>query len=104
MCASHKTETKCTIVKIIVPLDTSLQKAHKEKETKYINLLSKMQQLYKEYKFNIVFIGVGAMGAIPKPLEKNPIKLFPQKEDIDILLQLLRKAAIPKTVKNVKQI
>ena len=66
----NKTEKKCTIVEITVPLDTNLHKAYKEKETKYINLLSKMQQLYKGYKFNIVVIGIGAMGAIPKPLEK----------------------------------
>ena len=78
---------KCTIVEITVPLDTNLHKAYKEKETKYINLLSKMQQLYKGYKFNIAVIGVGTMGAIPKPLENNFRKLFPQKEDVDILLQ-----------------
>ena len=46
-----------------------------------------MQQLYKGYKFNNVVIGVGAMGAILKPLEKNLRKFFPQKEDVDILLQ-----------------
>ena len=74
-------------MEITVSLDTNLHKAYKEKEKKYIDLLSKMQQLYKGYKFNIVVIGVGAMGAIPKTLEKNLRKLFPQKEDVDVLLQ-----------------
>ena len=64
------------------------------KETKYTNILSKMQQLYEEYKFNIVVVGIGAMGAMPKPLEKNVRKLFPQKEDIDTLFQGLQKAVI----------
>ena len=50
-----------------------------------------MQQLYKGYKFNIVVIGVGAMGAISKPLEKNLREVFPQIEDVDILLQRLPK-------------
>ena len=61
-----------------------------------------MQQLYKGYKFNIVVIGVGEMGAIPKPLENNLRKFFPQKEDADILLQRLQKAAILGTVKICK--
>ena len=61
-----------------------------------------MQQLYKGYKFNIVVTGVGAMGAIPKPMEKNLRKLFPQKEDVDILLQRLQKAAILRMVKICK--
>ena len=98
----NKEEKKCTIVEITVLLDTNLHKAYKEKETKYINLLSKLQQLYKGYKFNIVVIGVGAMGAIPKPLEKNLRKLFPQEEDADILLQRLQKAAILGMVKICK--
>ena len=32
----EKAEKKCTLVEITVPLDNNLQKAHKEKETKYI--------------------------------------------------------------------
>ena len=41
----NKAEKKCTIVKITVPMDTNLHKVYKGKETKYINLLLKMQQL-----------------------------------------------------------
>ena len=48
----NKAKNKYSIVEITVSLDTNLHKAYKEKETKHINLLSKMQQLYKEYKFN----------------------------------------------------
>ena len=36
----EKAGKKCTLVEITVPLDNNLQKAHKEKETKYINLIS----------------------------------------------------------------
>ena len=41
----EKAEKKCTLVEITVPSDNNLQKMHKEKEVKYINLISKMQWL-----------------------------------------------------------
>ena len=65
-----KSQKKCTIVEVTVPLDTNLQKAHREKgTTKYINLISKMQKLYGGYKFEIIVTAVGAMVAVPVPLE-----------------------------------
>ena len=61
------TEKKlCKIVVIMVPLDTNLATAYKEKDRKYIQLISAMQQQYKTYKFSTVIIIVGGMGAIPK--------------------------------------
>ena len=67
----EKAEKKCTLVEITVPLDNNLQKARKEKETKYINLISKMQRLYRGYIFELIVVEVGAMGAVPVPLEGN---------------------------------
>ena len=52
----EKAEKKCTLVEITVPLDNNLQKAHEEKETKYINLISKMQRLYRGYKFKLLLL------------------------------------------------
>ena len=40
-----------------------------EKETKYINLISKMQRLYRGYIFEVIVVAVGAMRAVPVPLE-----------------------------------
>ena len=74
----EKAEKKCTPVEITVPLDNNLQKAHKEKEMKYINLISKMQQLYRGYIFEVIVVAVGAMGAVPVPLEGN-LKTYSQK-------------------------
>ena len=65
------TETKvCQIVAVTVPLDTNLQKAYKEKQTKYICVVTRLQQLYKEYKYTTVIVTVGALAAIPKLLRK----------------------------------
>ena len=72
------TYTHCTLVEITVPVDNNLQKAHKEKEMKYINLISKMQRLYRGYIFEVIVVAVGAMGAVPVPLEGN-LKNYSQK-------------------------
>ena len=42
-----------------MPLDTNLQKAYKGKQTKYIHLITRLQQLYKEYKYTTVIVTVG---------------------------------------------
>ena len=47
-----------------------------------------MQQLYKGYKFNIVVIATG----------KESQKALPTKEDVDILLRRLQKAAVLGTI------
>ena len=73
----EKAEKKCTLVEITVPLDNNLQKAPKE-ETRYINLISKMQWLYRGYIFEVIVVAVGAMGAVPVPLEEN-LKNYSQK-------------------------
>ena len=98
----EKAEKKCTLVEITVPLDNNLQKAHKEKETKYINLISKMQRHYRGYKFEVIVVAVGAMGAVPVPLEGNLRKLFPENENIESLIRRIQKAAILETLKVCK--
>ena len=92
----------CKIVEITVPLDTNLQKATKEKQLKYIDLVTKMQSMYKGYSFNILVISVGAMRAITKTFERNLYKLFPNKNNIDMIIQRLQKAATLGTVKVCK--
>ena len=99
-----KKHMSCKIVEITVPLDTNLEKATKEKQLKYIDLVTKMQSMYKGYSFNTLVISVGAMGAIPKTLERNLHKLFPNKNNIDMIIQRLQKAAILGTVKVCKTV
>ena len=67
----EKAEKKCTLVEITVPLDNILQKVHKEKEAKFINLISKMQRLYRGYIFEVIVVAVGAMEAVHVLLEEN---------------------------------
>ena len=67
----HTYKKLCQIVEITVALDANLKTAYKEKELKYIPLISNMQRVYSEYRFQTVIITLGAIGAIPKNLEKT---------------------------------
>ena len=97
-------ETKiCQIVEVTVPLDTNLQKAYKEKQIKYIHLITRLQQLYKNYKYTTIIITVGALGAIPKLLEENLKKLY-DEDRIPVIIQRIQKAALLGTIRVCKTI
>ena len=99
------TEKKlCKIVEITVPLDTNLATAYKEKERKYIQLISAMQQQYTTYKFSTVIIIVGGMGAIPKNLENNIKKSDIEMDRVETIIKKLQKAAVLGSVKICKTV
>ena len=97
-------ETKiCQIVEVTVPLDRNLQKAYKEKQIKYILLITRLEQLYKNYKYTTIIITVGALGAIPKLLEENQKKLYAE-DRIPVKIHRIQKAALLGTVRVCKTI
>ena len=99
------TEKKlCKIVEITVPLYTNLATAYKEKERKYIQLISAMQQQYRTYKFSTVIITVGGMGAIPNNLENNIKKLDIEMDRVEMIIKRLQKAAVLGSVKICKTV
>ena len=61
----------CTIVEISTPLDTNVTDRTKWKKDLYMPLVAEMSRIYKHYKFEIVPIVVGALGAIPNSLLEN---------------------------------
>ena len=98
------TEKKlCQTVEITVPLDTNLKIAYKDKELKYITLISNMQCVYSEYRFQMVITTLGAMGAIPKNLEENLEKPHFSKDRIKVIIEQLQKAALIGTMKICKK-
>ena len=70
-----------------MPLDINLKTAYKEKELKYIPLISNMQGVYSEYRFQTVIITLGAMRAIPKNLEENLEKLHFRQDRIKVIIE-----------------
>ena len=101
------TEQKyCQIVEITVPLDTNLETAYKTKELKYVSLMSNMQQLYRGYKFSIIVITVGVMGAVPKSLEKylRKLDLKADHDKIKVIIERMQRAALIGTMKICKTV
>ena len=61
----------CTIIEISTPLDMNVTDRTKWKKGLYMPLVAEMSRIYKHYKFEIVPIVVGALGAIPNSLLEN---------------------------------
>ena len=55
----------CQIVEVSVPLDINLSQVREDKEFKYLLLTSQMQQMYNNYKIEVIPVLVGALGSIP---------------------------------------
>ena len=65
----------CHLMEISVPLDINISNQQVVKGDKYMLLVSEMQQLYRNYTFQIIPVIIGCLGAIPKSLEQNLKKL-----------------------------
>ena len=94
----------CKIVEITIPLDTNIATAYREKEKKYTQLISAMQQQYRGYKFLVIVIAAGGLGCIPKNLELNLKKLGLKEGRINPTIERIQKAAILGTVKICKTV
>ena len=94
----------CKIVEITINLDTNIATAYREKEKKYIQLISAMQQQYRGYKFLVIVIAAGGLGCIPKNLELNLKKLGLKEGRINPTIERIQKAAILGTVKICKTV
>ena len=90
-------ETKvCHLVEISVPLDINISDRQVVKRDKYTPLVSEMQQLYRNYTFQII------PGAIPRSLEQNLKKLGLEDATYKPLIKKLQKTALLGSVKIMK--
>ena len=60
----------CAVIDISVPLDINVNRKCQEKRNAYAKLVSELQRVYREYKYRIVPVVVGALGAVPEELPK----------------------------------
>ena len=96
-------ETKvCHLVEISVPLDINTSNRQVVKRDKYMLLVSEMQQLYRNYTFQIIPVIIGCLGAIPKSLEQNLKKLGLEDATYKSLIEKLQKTALPGSVMIMK--
>ena len=96
----------CKIIEVTVPLDSNISAAYMQKESKYIQLIQDLSQLYSQHKYEPVTIVIGAMGAVPKSLNRNIEKLskYISKERRKTLIPRIQKAALLETVKILKTV
>ena len=100
----HSDRQLCQIIEITVPLDTNLKKAYKDKQEKYIPLITNMQRVHRRYKYETVIITMGAMGAVPQSLEENLKKLNFAQDRIKTVTERMQKAALIGTMKICKTV
>ena len=90
----------CQIVEVSVPLD--LSQVREDKESKYLLLISQMQQMYNNYKIEVIPVLVGALGSIPHGLKQNLQRIGIDKARIKTVTQRIQKAALIGSVKVCK--
>ena len=100
----NQQDKTCKIVEVSVPLDMNLRQAREDKESKYIPLISQLQQMYRGYKYQVIPILTGALGSIPQGLKKNIERIGIQKSRITTVKERIQKAGILGTVKICKTI
>ena len=71
----EKESKLCHAIEISIPLDFNTSNRQIVKRDKYMPLVSEMQQMYQNYKFKIVPVIIGCLGAIPKSHVPNLKKL-----------------------------
>ena len=71
----EKESKLCHVIEISIPLDFTTSNRQIVKRDKYMPLVSEMQRMYQDYKFQIVPVIIGFLGAIPKSLVPDLKKL-----------------------------
>ena len=89
-----KKASVCTIIEIGVPFDTNVAVRQAEKRNKYMPLVSELRQMYPSFKYQIIPIIIGALGAVPKKLKERLLKLNIKENRIKTTTRKLQKAAM----------
>ena len=87
-----------------MPLDTSVTARTSYKKEIYMELVEALRVLYPRYKYKIISVVVGALGAIPKSLKQSLTELFKNysEQRINNLIRKIQFKAIHGTTRTVK--
>ena len=97
-----KEEKTCDVVEITVPLEVNVSRRLTTKSDKYMPLLSELQQMYTNYKFSMIPVAIGSLGAVPKPLMENLEKLKITGKNATNTIRKIQRTAVVGTVKVMK--
>ena len=90
-----KHEKMCHLIDIAVPGDSRVASKENEKVQKYQDLARELRKLW-QVKVKVVPVVVGALGTIPKALEK-------QLKETSVRVELLQKAALLGTARILRK-
>ena len=76
----------CQIAEITVPLDTNLRKAYKEKQEKFIPLITNMQRMYNGYRYELMTITVEAIRKLN--FDQDSLKILANRSPSAVALYL----------------
>ena len=94
----------CTIAEVTVPLDTNVTARTSYKKEIYMELVEAFRVLYPRYKYKIIPVVVGALGAIPKSLKQSLTELFKNysEQRVNNLIRKIQFKAIHGTTRTMK--
>ena len=99
-------EKICQIIEFSYPADINVSNKIEEKVATYGPLIRNLQIMYKDYRFKMLPVVVGALGTIPnatKEMKEMPLKEMKfSKIEINKLLRKLQKNSVRGTVKICK--
>ena len=95
----YKTERKCHLIDIAVPVDKRAELKEQEKKDNYIELRQEVKKIQNLSQVVIVPVVIGALRVTSKTL-----KDWLKKLDVKSSIELLQKAALLGTAKIVRQV
>ena len=98
----NKHNKTCQLIEISVPSDKNINKKIKEKYDNYYPLLGELQRVYPDYRYKIIPIIIGALGSIPKMMEKSLIDIGFEKIETKNIIKEAQKRALLGSLKIMK--
>ena len=98
-----KQKLQCKVIDFSVPLDNNVPMKETEKINNYIPMISELQQMYHNYKYEIIAIVIGTLGAVSTSL-KGHLESMGFKQDLTTLVRKLQNAAFIGSVKTIKTV
>ena len=92
-------EKICQIIEFSCPADINVSSKCEEKVATYGPLIRNLQIMYKDYRFKMLLVVVGALGAIPNATKESLKEIKFSKIEISKLLRKLRNNSVRGTVK-----
>ena len=99
----NHSEKICTIAEFSCPADINIGKKVKEKTDNYGPLIRNLQMMYQNYNFKFIPIIIGAMGYIPKTLNRYLKDLELKQKQSKHLMRVLQCLSISGTVEICKK-